>query len=236
MNVEIDRVARLKRKLGRHPFLRCIISCPYRSPKWDRKVSALIEELGPSAFILDLGSGSRRRAGHIINLEIEPMPNVDVVGDGHKLPFKDEAFDAVILEAVLEHVREPEIVVSEVYRVLRPRGRVYAGVPFIQGYHASPEDYRRYTVQGLETLFSDFQKIESGACVGATSALHWIFREYIGILFSFGSVWLYKGVSLIVGWLTFPIVYLDAILTYNKNVHAIASAVFFIGKKVTGDE
>lgn len=232
MNGEIDKVVRLKRKLSQRPFLRFITSCPYRSPNWDRKVSVLIEELGHSALVLDLGSGSRRRAGHVINLEIEPMPNVDVVGDGHQLPFKDEVFDAVILEAVLEHVREPKIVVSEAHRVLRPGGRICAGVPFIQGYHASPEDYQRYTVQGLENLLSSFQKIESGTCVGATSALHWIFREYIGILFSFGSVWLYKSLSLIVGWLTFPIVYLDAILTRNKNAYAIASAVFFIGRKV----
>ena len=235
MHDEIDKIARFKRKLKlatpRYPFVRCITSCPYRAPKWDRKVSALIEELGPSALVLDLGSGGQRRAKHVINLEIEPMPNVNVVGDGHKLPFKDEAFHAVILEAVLEHVREPKTVVLEVHRVLRPGGRIHAGVPFIQGYHPSPEDYQRYTVQGIESLFSDFQKIESGACVGATSALHWIFREYIGILFSFGSVWLYKSLSLIVGWLTFPVVYLDAILKYNKNAHAIASAVFFIGKK-----
>ena len=159
------------------------------------------------------------------------MPGVNVVGDGHKLPFKDEIFDAVILEAVLEHVREPKMVVAEVGRVLRPGGWVCAGVPFMQGYHASPEDYQRYTVWGLENLFSDFQKLESGTCVGATSALHWIFREYVGILFSFGNIWLYKGLSLMVGWLTFPLVYLDGILKYNKNAHAIASAVFYIGRK-----
>jgi SAM-dependent methyltransferase len=162
---------------------------------------------------------------------MELMPNINVVGDGHKLPFKDEVFDAVILEAVLEHVKEPKVVVSEVYRVLRSGGWVGVGVPFIQGYHASPADYQRYTVWGLENLLSGFQKIESGACVGATSALHWIFREYVGILFSFGSLWLYKSLSLIVGWLTFPLVYLDGILKYNKNAHAIASAVFFIGRK-----
>ncbi len=231
MDNETDRIADLKRRFSRNPFLRFITSCPYRSPKWDRKVSALIEELGSDAIILDLGSGSRRRAEHVINLEIEPVPNVDVMGDGHELPFRDEAFDAVILEAVLEHVREPKRVVSEVHRVLKPGGRVYAGVPFMQGYHASPKDYQRYTVEGLEHLFSDFRKIESGVCVGPTSALHWIFKEFVGILFSFGNIWLYKGLSLIVGWLTFPIVYLDAILIHIKNADAIASAVFFIGRK-----
>lgn len=231
MNSEIDKVAALKRKLGRHPVLRRIAGCPYRSPNWDRKVSALVEELGPGFRVLDLGSGNRRRAGHIINLEIARMPNVSVVGDGHQLPFKDGVLDAVILEAVLEHVKDPKMVVSEIHRVLRQEGRVYAGVPFIQGYHASPDDYQRYTVLGLGNLFSDFHKLESGSCVGATSALHWIFREYVGILFSFGNVWLYKALSLIVGWLTFPFVFLDLALAHNKNAHAIASAVFFVGKK-----
>lgn len=231
MNVEKDRFACLKRKLSRHPFLRFITSCPYRSPDWDRKVSAMIEELGAGALVLDLGSGGRQRAKHIISLEIEPMSGVSVVGDGHQLPFKDGVFDAVILEAVLEHVRKPDMMVSEVHRVLRQEGRVYAGVPFIQGYHASPEDYQRYTLWGLENLFSSFQKIESGLCVGPTSALHWIFREYVGIIFSFGNIWLYKCLSLIVGWVTFPLVYLDTLLLHSKNAYAIASAVFYIGKK-----
>ena len=231
MNADLDKIARLKRKFSRHPLLRFVTNCPYRSPRWDRKVATAIKELGPGAHILDLGSGSRRRASHIVNLEIEPLPNVNVVGDGHNLPFGDEAFDAVILEAVLEHVLRPDDVVSEARRVLRPGGRIYAAVPFMQGYHASPRDYQRYTVQGLETIFSDFQKVESGVCVGATSALHWMFKEYVGILFSFGNLWLYKGLSLIVGWLTFPVVYLDAILNFNKNAHVIASAVFYIGRK-----
>jgi len=68
--------------------------------------------------------------------------------------------------------------------------------------------------------------------VGPTSALHWIFREYIGILFSFGNIWLYKIISLIVGWITFPLVFLDSLLIYNKNSDNIASAVFFIGRRI----
>ena len=214
-----------------HPFLRFLTGCPYRSPEWDRAVAKMIRDLGSGAKILDLGSGNRRRANHVINLEIVSGPEIDVVADGHLLPFKNEVFDAVILEAVLEHVPMPGTVVAEVYRVLKSGGRIYAAVPFLQGYHASPEDYQRYTIWGLENLLSDFRKISSGTCVGPTSALHWVFREYIGVLLSFGNLWLYKSISLIVGWLTFPFVYLDALLKYNKNSDVIASAVFFIGQK-----
>lgn len=219
-----------KQKIRQNTFLRLISSCPYRSPVWDKKIAKLISDLGENAKVLDLGSGVRRRAKHVINLEIEPMPNVNIVADGHKLPFKDSVFDAVILEAVLEHVKNPKLIISEIGRILRKGGYICVAVPFIQGYHASPTDYQRYTIWGLETLLVDFDKLESGSCVGPTSALHWIFREYAGILFSFGNIWLYKLISLLIGWLTFPLVFLDSILVYNKNSDNIASAVFFIGR------
>ncbi|MGB9596956.1 MAG: hypothetical protein ACPL7B_11810, partial [Candidatus Poribacteria bacterium] len=60
--------------------------------------------------------------------------------------------------------------------------------------------------------------------------LHWIFREYIGVLFSFGNIWLYKIISLFIGWLTFPFVYLDSVLLHFKSSHNIASAIYFIGR------
>jgi SAM-dependent methyltransferase len=225
-----DKFIKFKRRIRQNKFLSKISSCPYRSPIWDKKVAEIIKERGSKANILDLGSGTRSRAEHIINLEIEAIPNVDVVADGHYLPFKNAVFDAVIIEAVLEHVKDPKRIISEVRRILRPFGYICVAVPFMQGYHASPTDYQRYTIWGLDELLSDFEKIESGSCVGPTSALHWIFREYAGILLSFGNLWLYKIISLFIGWLTFPFVYLDSILLHNRNSHNIASAVYFIGR------
>ena len=180
---------------------------------------------------MDLGSGNDRRAPNVINLEIEANSNVDIGGDGHQLPFHDNAFDAIISEAVLEHVLEPKQVVAEIYRVLKPGGYVCAAVPFLQGFHASPHDYQRYTVPGFNHLFSAFMKIESGACAGPTASLHWIFREYAGLVFSFGNLLVAKIISLIIGWLTFPIILIDYILMINKHSHILASAVYFVGQK-----
>jgi len=225
-----DKFIKAKRKISKNRFLRAISSCPYRSPIWDKRISKLINDLGEKARILDLGSGANKRASHVINLEIDMMPNVNVIADGHSLPFKDGVFDAIILEAVLEHVKDPKIIISEAKRTLRKGGYICVAVPFIQGYHASPTDYQRYTIWGLENLLSDFERIESGSCVGPTTALHWILREYVGILLSFGNFWIYKMLSLIVGWLTFPIVFLDYLLMINKNSDNISSAVFYIGK------
>jgi SAM-dependent methyltransferase len=181
-----------------------------------------------------LGAGERKRAPHLWNLEIAPVPNADIVGDGHALPFADRSLDAVIVEAVLEHVRDPSGVVAEIERVLKPGGTVCAAVPFMQGYHASPEDYQRWTLDGFETLFGRFEKVESGNCVGPTAALHWVFREWVGLLVSFGNVWVAKSVAWLVGWLTAPLLLLDWWLVRRRDAHAIASAVYFIGRKRVG--
>lgn len=49
--------------------------------------------------------------------------------DGYDLPFSDDAFDAVLLVAVLEHTREPGRLLAEARRVLKPGGRVVIVVP-----------------------------------------------------------------------------------------------------------
>ncbi len=210
------------------------MGCPYPAPRWNRSVKRVIRELGPDARILDLGSGTHRRAPNVINLEIESTPAVDVVGDGHALPFADSVFDAVISEAALEHVRAPQRVVAEMHRVLKPSGYVCAAVPFLQGYHTSPHDYQRWTTTGFVTLFSQFEEMESGACAGPTAALHWIFCEYVGLVCSFGSLLVAKAVSLVVGWLTFPLVLLDMLLMLHPHSHILASAVYFVGRKKEG--
>ncbi len=225
-------VERIKRRLRQHRFLAPLMGCPYPAPRWNRAVKKVIRELAVDARILDIGSGMHRRAGNVINLEIERTPMVDVVGDGHCLPFSDGVFDAVISEAVLEHVSNPQKVVQEMYRVLKPGGYVCAAVPFLQGYHASPHDYQRWTTTGFSALFSQFDKLEGGACAGPTAALHWIFREYVGLLCSFGSLLVAKAVSLLVGWLTFPLVWFDFLLMLHPHSHVLASAVYFVGRKM----
>ena len=226
-----DLISRIKRTLRQNAFLSYLIGCPYPAPRWNRCVRKLLQRLGPDANILDLGAGNRRRAPNVINLEIGMTPEVDIVADGHFLPFKDCTFDAVISEAVLEHVRSPNLVVAEIYRVLKPGGYICLAVPFLQGYHASPHDYQRWTVPGIVQLCAAFSELERGPCAGPTTALHWIFREYIGLVCSFGSLLLAKTISLIVGWVTFPILLLDVLLSLHKDAHILASAVYFVGKK-----
>ncbi|WP_417909829.1 class I SAM-dependent methyltransferase [Candidatus Electronema sp. PJ] len=45
------------------------------------------------------------------------------------LPFKECAFNAVTMLAVLEHIDKPRQIISEVYRVLKPEGKFILTVP-----------------------------------------------------------------------------------------------------------
>lgn len=53
----------------------------------------------------------------------------EVYGDARRLPFADGSFDAVLCAQVLEHVNRPEMVLQEIFRVLKPGGAVSCPCP-----------------------------------------------------------------------------------------------------------
>ena len=53
-----------------------------------------------------------------------------LVGEGASLDFPDESFDAIVLGEVLEHLAQPQRVLAEVARLLRPQGRLVLTTPF----------------------------------------------------------------------------------------------------------
>lgn len=116
---------------------------------YGQQVLELIEQ-NRSGWVLDMGSGSPARGFYnVVHLELSAYPEVDVVTDGRALPFADATFDAILSEAVLEHVRDPDEYMAEVARVLKPGGRVRVDVAFLQPYHAYPEHYFNMTRAGL---------------------------------------------------------------------------------------
>jgi SAM-dependent methyltransferase len=161
----------------------------------------------------------------LVGTDIYPSSNTTIVADGHALPFIDASFDGVWIQAVLEHVLDPPIVVAEIYRVLRPGGLVYADTPFMQPVHEKAYDFTRYTVSGHRWLFRNFTMLDAGASAGgAGTALRWSVQYLVRSLT--GSHAVGKAVSLVLFWTRF----LDRAGKRRPNADA-ASGVYFFGSK-----
>ena len=111
--------------------------------------------------MLDFGGGSspyKSRFKNIIeyiSIEVESDKNnisTKLSYDGHKLPFTDNEFDSILCTEVLEHVNDVEESLDELYRVLKPGGKLLVTTPFICVEHENPHDYRRFTMNGLKQI------------------------------------------------------------------------------------
>jgi SAM-dependent methyltransferase len=207
------------------------VLCPtltYRSPRRRSLVARFVATLPSTATIANVGSGTQRYGENVLNIDVAPLPGVDLVGVAEQLPLADRSCDGVILQAVLEHVRSAHLTLDELRRVLKPAGMLFVEVPFIQGYHASPGDYRRYTEQGLRAELTDhaFDVEASGVAVGPASAMAWIAAEFLAFLVSGRSEKLYRMARPVSRWLAQPIKYADRWLDTHPMAHTIPSGVW----------
>jgi SAM-dependent methyltransferase len=135
--------------------------------------------------VLNAGAGDRDISsfveGKLYNQDIRTAPHIDIEGPLHEIPVEDGFFDTIICNAVLEHVENPEDVMSEFQRVCRQGGILYLTVPFMQPVHLCPTDYQRYTLDGLERLVErhGFTVAESGGLHSVYTTLAWILREWL---------------------------------------------------------
>lgn len=76
----------------------------------------------------------------------------DVFYDGKTIPFGNGHFDSVFSSEVLEHVFNPDEILEEINRVLKPGGYLLLSCPFFWPEHEQPYDYARYSSFGLKHL------------------------------------------------------------------------------------
>ncbi|MBM3708058.1 MAG: class I SAM-dependent methyltransferase [Actinobacteria bacterium] len=72
--------------------------------------------------ILNLGSGISfiHRRDDVINIDISDFKNVDVVANVYDLTFQDNCVDLILNIGMLEHAKNPQKIIDEMYRVLAP--------------------------------------------------------------------------------------------------------------------
>jgi len=156
---------------------------------------------------LYIGGAGSRPEGYV-NLDLFPLPGVDVAADAEHLPFRDNMFRCVECDAVLEHVRDPGQVLREIARVLAPGGHAHVVTPFCHPFHRYPEDYRRFTLDGLKLLAgAEFEVVAEGWRTGPTATILVFTLEYVKLWLPWRA-WRI-GAHGVLGWLLFPLRYLD---------------------------
>ena len=89
-------------------------------------------DLQPSGAgaVLDIGCGSAKKPG-AVGLDVSADTEADIVHDldSYPYPIEDSSFDQILLQDVLEHVREPISLFEELHRIGRPGARIQLRTP-----------------------------------------------------------------------------------------------------------
>ncbi|HVJ55901.1 MAG TPA: class I SAM-dependent methyltransferase [Aliidongia sp.] len=128
-----------------------------------------------NALVLDAGAGDspyrplfahcRYEAADFVKVD-KPYAAQTYICDLTSIPVEAERFDCVIFNQVMEHVPEPELVLRELRRVLKPGGVLFYSAPLFYEEHEQPYDFYRYTQFGVRYLFT-----KAGLSV---RAIHWL--------------------------------------------------------------
>ena len=114
--------------------------------------------LPKSAKVVDWGCGTKPVKRYVKHegatfYGIDKLGHVgaDLVTDIEAPTVLDKQYDHAFCMEVLEHTKQPEEVLNNIYINLKPNGILHMSVPFLYKVH-SEEDYWRFTDQGLVLL------------------------------------------------------------------------------------
>lgn len=169
--------------------------------------------------------------GQVLRIGLPHDGDVDAVGDAMDFPVADNSVDLYLSSSVLEHIPDPELAIREMFRVLRPGGRVYAEIPFMRAFHMVPVDYQRYTWSGITRVFErqGFATETQGVSSGPATAMALLIKDGLTALTP-GRL-PSRAMRLISGWLTQPIKYLDIFLNNSECARFMACNYFYVGRK-----
>ncbi|MEA2690736.1 MAG: hypothetical protein QOJ16_123 [Acidobacteriota bacterium] len=218
---------------GTDEHLRFFPNMTWQSNPQIEAVRAMVPE---DARVVDLGAGGRRITPRTICVDMVPLPNVNLVADVERLPFRDGSIDLLFATGLLEHVEDDRRVLSEAARILKPGGIVHVELPFLQQYHEDPIDCRRFTAPGLarELQRVGLSTVRSGFHIGPTVTIITLLSYYWALVFE-GKNRLGRAMStlvfLISSGLLAPLKYLDRFLIGRRSAHRLAFGVYCTSRK-----
>ncbi len=197
------------------------------------RLHQLLSDLGPNAIGLNVGAGKTNIDPRLKNMELEKGEGIDLVGSVEAIPCESNFFDLVITQEVLEHVKSPHLAIQEIFRVLKPNGVAYIQLPFIIGYHPCPNDYWRFTHEGIVELVESegFEVTNVGLTVGPAVGFYRVVVEFFAIFMSTFIGGLYKPSKLVFSLLLYPIKWLDPLMRRSREMHRISGGFFVVCQK-----
>jgi hypothetical protein len=196
---------------------------------YGRKVRSFID---PSQkIVVDLGSGNNRVDDDMICLDLFDYDEVDIVCDLANLPFGPETIDGFASRSLLEHLPQPWHLAKAVSRCTRKGGLGLHLIPFLYPYHASPNDFTRFTHTGAAALFPDWELMEQSNATGPITYFLVGFIEFLATILSLGSGKIRGPLYLLLCALLFPIKLLDAPFIGRKAFLAMAPSILTVQRK-----
>jgi SAM-dependent methyltransferase len=218
------------------PFnrLRRFLNSDYRTDSSKQAFNKLFIDLPSDALCISVGGGPTRAHDRLLNINLSPFPNVDIVADAHLLPYANESVDVIYSEAVFEHLHSPNKAADEIYRVLKPGKRIFICTPFIFPYHGYPYHYQNYTITGHKQLFESagMKVVELGCCVGPVYALTNVVNVFIR---EYSPRFLRVPLRLLWSLISIAIRPLDRIIAKRPNAHILASTTYIVAEKSVAD-
>lgn len=125
----------------------------------DAMVAPMVLEMGTLRWEEGLPTHHEHWAPHacrFVKTDITEGTDVDVVADAHTLSRQLRGrFDAIIAVSVWEHLKRPWVAAKELARVLAPNGIAFVCTHQTFPLHGYPNDYFRFSAEGLSLIFED---------------------------------------------------------------------------------
>lgn len=85
-------------------------------------------------------------------LNIDKSTKPDYLCSAESIPIQSGSIDTILMCELLEHIKNPEKVLEESVRILKPHGKIIISMPFLFPIHADPYDYQRFTASKLRIV------------------------------------------------------------------------------------
>ncbi len=135
----------------------------------DELVSKYVEYFDKNEDIIELGAANEYYKS-FFSLEfldrkyiISNIIDSDVILDMTSMNLDDNSVNYFTSFFAIEHLYDYPEFINEVFRTLKPGGRLMISIPFLYCYHAAPDDYFRFSISAIRKMFEKFNILSINA-------------------------------------------------------------------------